>query len=71
MIGVPDATCGEEIVAVVVLAPGMTTTEAALIGYCKKRIAAYKYPRKVLFRDTLPKGAKGQVLRRVLRGAAA
>ena len=71
VIGVPDAACGEEIVAVVVLAPGMTTTEAALIGYCKKRIAAYKYPRKVLFRDTLPKGAKGQVLRRVLRGAAA
>lgn len=67
VIGIPDAALGEEVRAVVALKPGHTTTEAELIEYCKERLAAYKYPRSIEFRDTLPKTATGKILKRELR----
>jgi long-chain acyl-CoA synthetase len=67
VIGVPDERLGEEVKAVVVVKPGHTVTEAELIAFCRERMAAYKYPRLVEFRDELPKGATGKVLKKELR----
>jgi long-chain acyl-CoA synthetase len=68
VIGKPDARLGEEVVAVVVRAPGHEDlTEADVIAYCKERMAAYKYPREVRFLPELPKGPTGKILKNVLR----
>jgi long-chain acyl-CoA synthetase len=67
VIGVPDEALGEEIKAVVALKPGQQANEADLINYCKERVAAYKYPRTIEFRDTLPKTATGKILKRELK----
>jgi len=68
VIGIPDPRVGEEIQAFIVTRPSTTATEAEIIDYCKQRLAAYKYPRHVVFRDALPKGATGKILKRALRG---
>ena len=67
VIGVPDPKLGEEVRAVVVLKPGQAVTEAELIEFVKERAAAYKYPRSVEFRDSLPKNATGKILKKELR----
>ncbi|ABU59385.1 long-chain-fatty-acid--CoA ligase [Roseiflexus castenholzii] len=67
VIGVPDQALGEEVKAVVALKPGHTATETEIIEYCKERLAAYKYPRIVEIRETLPKTATGKILKRELR----
>jgi long-chain acyl-CoA synthetase len=65
--GVSDPIKGEVVHAWVVLRAGQTTTEQALRAYCRERLAAYKVPARVAFRDTLPKTIVGKVLRRVLK----
>jgi long-chain acyl-CoA synthetase len=67
VISVPDAALGEEIAAVVAFKPGQQATEDELIGYCKERLAAYKYPRMVRVLDALPKTATGKILKRELK----
>jgi long-chain acyl-CoA synthetase len=67
VVGVPHESHGEEVKAIVVLKPGGTTTAEALVAWCKERLAAYKYPRVVEFRDALPKGPTGKILKRELR----
>jgi long-chain acyl-CoA synthetase len=67
VIGRSDDRLGEEVVAVVVVRPGATLTEADVIAYCKQSLAAYKYPREVRFITALPKGATGKVLKNELR----
>ena len=67
VIGIPHESHGEEVKAIVVLRPGALLAEDALTGYCKERLAAYKYPRIIEFRDTLPKGPTGKILKRELR----
>jgi long-chain acyl-CoA synthetase len=64
---VPDAKMGEEVHAIVAVKPGQSVTEAELIEFVKERAAAYKYPRVIEFRDTLPKGATGKILKKELR----
>jgi long-chain acyl-CoA synthetase len=66
VIGVPHDSHGEEVKAVITLADGASLTESEVIEYCKERLAAYKYPRLVEFRDALPKGATGKILKREL-----
>jgi len=61
VIGVPDSTWGESVHAVVVLKPGHTPSEAALIEHCRARIARYKCPRTVTFRAALPLSGVGKV----------
>ncbi len=39
-----------------------------MAGYCKERLAAYKYPRQVEILPELPKTTSGKILRRELRG---
>jgi long-chain acyl-CoA synthetase len=65
-IGVPDEYRGESVKAFVVKRSGATTTEEEILAFCKERLAPYKAPRAVEFRDDLPKSAVGKLLRRVL-----
>ena len=67
VIGVPDPKLGEEVRAIVAVKPGQSVTEAELIEFVKERAAAYKYPRAIEFRDSLPKGATGKILKKELR----
>ena len=53
--------------AVVALKPGQSAGEAQLIDFVRQRLAAYKYPRTVEFRDSLPKNATGKILKKELR----
>jgi long-chain acyl-CoA synthetase len=69
VIGVPDATMGEEVHAIVAVLAGQSVTEGELIDFVRQRMAAYKYPRTVEFRDSLPKGATGKILKKELRPA--
>ncbi|MZQ87280.1 AMP-binding protein [Paenibacillus sp. 5J-6] len=66
IVGVPDEYRGETVKAFVVLKPGMTLTEKELELWCRERLAAFKVPRKVEFRESLPKTMIGKVLRRQL-----
>jgi fatty-acyl-CoA synthase len=67
VIGVPDDRWGETIKALVVLADGQTVTEAALIAHCKTRLAGYKAPTSIEFRDAIPRTATGKVQKFKLR----
>jgi long-chain acyl-CoA synthetase len=67
VIGIHDPALGEEIKAVVAFKPGQSAAEQEIIDYCKERLAAYKYPRSVEIRDTLPKTATGKILKRELK----
>jgi long-chain acyl-CoA synthetase len=67
VVGIPDQQLGEEVKAFVALKPGKELAEPELIAYCRERVAAYKYPRVVEFRDELPRSATGKVLKKQLR----
>jgi long-chain acyl-CoA synthetase len=64
--GVPDAYRGETVKAWVVLKPGETASEDEIREWCRERIAPFKIPTQVEFRDELPKTTVGKVLRREL-----
>jgi long-chain acyl-CoA synthetase len=68
VVGVPDAKVGERIKAIVVLkedARGVGGTE--LLKWCRERLAPYKVPSYIEFRDMLPKSKVGKLLRREIR----
>jgi long-chain acyl-CoA synthetase len=67
VIGVPDEYRGETVKAFVVLKEGETASPEEITDFCKERMAAYRAPRLVEFRDDLPKSIIGKVLRRELR----
>ena len=67
VIGVPDEKWGETIKALVVLAEGEDATEADLIAHCKARLAGYKAPTSVEFRDELARTATGKLQKFKLR----
>jgi long-chain acyl-CoA synthetase len=67
VLGVPDRKRGEEPIAVVALKPGQEVTGLDLIRYCRERLANYKIPRHVVFRESLPRGGTGKVVKRLLR----
>jgi len=70
VIGIPDAKWGESVHAVIVLCATANLTAEAVIEHCRTRIAGYKCPRSVEFRDTpLPLSGAGKVLKRELREA--
>jgi long-chain acyl-CoA synthetase len=71
VVGVPHQELGEEIAAAVVLRPGARATAEELRQYVKDRVAAYKYPRTVWLRDTLPMGPSGKILKREISAPAA
>lgn len=63
----PHPLLGEDIKAYVELRKEMTATEEELIIHVKDRLAAYKYPRSIEFRDELPKGSTGKILKESLK----
>ncbi len=67
-IGVPDPGTREAVKVFVVLRPGMTASADDIRHLCRENLAAYKVPRHVEFRASLPKSNVGKVLRRELRG---
>jgi long-chain acyl-CoA synthetase len=67
VIGVPDEYRGESVKAYVVLKEGEAATAEEIIEFCRERMAAYRVPRTVEFRDDLPKSMIGKVIRRELR----
>ena len=69
-VGISDAVRGESLKAYVVLRPGVKLERSDIIAWCRSKLAGYKVPRHVEFRDTLPKTIVGKVLRRVLRAEA-
>jgi long-chain acyl-CoA synthetase len=66
-IGVPDSYRGETVKAFVVSRAGAKLTEKEVIDFCRTKLAAYKTPKIVEFRNELPKSAVGKILRKVLR----
>jgi long-chain acyl-CoA synthetase len=70
VIGVPDPYRGETVAAFVVLKPGYEPSEKMredIQNFCKQELAAYKRPRLLEFRKSLPKSVVGKILRRELR----
>ncbi|AIY01366.1 hypothetical protein ART_1767 [Arthrobacter sp. PAMC 25486] len=67
VIGVPDPKWVETVKAVVVRAPGSTVEEAAIIAFCRERLAHYQCPTSVDFVAELPRNATGKILKRELR----
>jgi len=66
--GIPDPQWGELVAAVVVLEPGHPLTAEDLIAHCRRSLANYKVPRRIVFSDAeLPKSGSGKILKRVLR----
>jgi long-chain acyl-CoA synthetase len=67
VVGVPDEEHGEEVKAFVVPKPGHSIDADGLIAWSKQYLAAYKYPRIVEVRDSLPMNATGKILKKDLR----
>ena len=66
VVGVPDSTLGEEVAAFVALRPGVGAGTDELIAWCRERLAAFKYPRRVTIVEALPRSSTGKVLKRRL-----
>jgi acyl-CoA synthetase (AMP-forming)/AMP-acid ligase II len=67
VVGVPDRTWGEQVVAVIVTDGDPTEVAAALQSHCAETLAAYKHPRRYEFLPELPRNAYGKVVKRELR----
>ena len=63
VVAMPDPTLGEEVAAFVALKSGATADAETLIAWCRERLAAFKYPRRVTLLDALPRSATGKVLK--------
>jgi acyl-CoA synthetase (AMP-forming)/AMP-acid ligase II len=70
VVGVPDPRLGEVGRAYLVTRPGHALAEAEVLAFCRERLANYKVPRRVVFRDELPRNPSGKVLKRLLREEA-
>ena len=66
VVGIPDDRLGQEVKAVVVVKPGGRASAPELIEYVRERLASYKYPRVVEFRDALPKNAANKIVKQGL-----
>jgi acyl-CoA synthetase (AMP-forming)/AMP-acid ligase II len=67
VIGVPDEKWGETVKALVVLAAGASATEQELIEHCRSKLAHFKCPRSIEFRDGLARTATGKLQKFKLR----
>ena len=66
VIGQPDASRGEVVVAFVCLTEGATASDVELREYCRDKVAGYKVPRRVIISADLPRGPTGKILKREL-----
>jgi acyl-CoA synthetase (AMP-forming)/AMP-acid ligase II len=67
VVGVADEDWGEKVVAVVELKPGGQADEIAIIALCKEKLGSIKAPKKVVFRESLPRSPVGKVLKKDIR----
>jgi fatty-acyl-CoA synthase len=67
VIGIPDDTWGEMLLALVVSAEGAQLDEAQVIAHCRESLAGYKCPKRVEFRDQLPRTTTGKLQKFRLR----
>jgi long-chain acyl-CoA synthetase len=66
VVGRSDPVWGEVVIAFVALRQGLQSTEEELLAFARERLADYKVPESIVFRDELPKGLTGKILRRAL-----
>jgi acyl-CoA synthetase (AMP-forming)/AMP-acid ligase II len=66
VVGIPDAKRGQVIRAIVVLKHGETATPQEILSFCKERLASFKMPRQLEFKDSLPKSRTGKIAKRQL-----
>ncbi|MBT6102422.1 MAG: AMP-binding protein, partial [Verrucomicrobia bacterium] len=71
VIGINDPRKGDLVVACVAPSEGVTIEDAALLGFLKDKLAAYKMPRRVMQMEALPRNATGKILKTKLREIAA
>ncbi|WP_448628046.1 AMP-binding protein [Geodermatophilus sp. URMC 64] len=67
VIGIPDDKWGELVTALVVPAEGQQVTAEEIIAHCRGKIAGYKIPKRVEFRDELARTATGKIQKFKLR----
>ncbi len=70
--GIPEPEMGEEVKAVVQLAPDVTAgpeLEGEIMAFCRNHLSHYKCPRSVDFVDELPRGENGKLYKKPLRDA--
>ena len=67
VIGVPDEKWGELVMALVVATPGSNLSEQDVIDYARSKLAHYKCPKRVEFRDVLARTATGKLQKFKLR----
>ncbi len=63
VLGMPHPELGEDVAAFVALRPDQVATTDELIAHCRDRLAAFKYPRRLMVLDTLPKSPTGKILK--------
>jgi len=63
VLAVPHPELGEEVAAFVALRPDSRATPDELVAHCRERLAAFKYPRRLVVLDALPKSPTGKVLK--------
>ena len=69
MVGIARRTIGETVKAVIVK-KDPDLSEEDVIAYCREQMTPYKVPRRIEFREELPKTVVGKILRRELRDSA-
>jgi fatty-acyl-CoA synthase len=67
VVGVPDATWGEKVVAFIRPAPGHQASSEELFAYCRAHLAPHKTPREWIIVDAFPMTPSGKVQKFVLR----
>ena len=67
VIGVTDPSYGEDIVACVVLKPGMEATPQEILEFACKHLSRFKQPREVVILESMPRSSIGKILKRELR----
>jgi fatty-acyl-CoA synthase len=67
IVGVPDATWGEVGIAACVLRPGETLSETEFVAFLADKVPRYKLPRRVFFREALPKSGYGKITKTMVR----
>lgn len=71
VIGVPDPRKGEQPIAYVTPADGVTLDERTLLQFVRRNLADYKVPKHIVFLPALPRNATGKILKTILREQAA
>ena len=67
VIGCPDLEWGEKVIAVIVSKNNAPVTGEELIQFCREKLAPYKSPKSIIFRNDLPRNAMGKVQKAILR----